>query len=60
MVGHNTPGVGFLPRAFVVLKTGYEATAEDVNNFVGQRVADTDRYRQTRDTIPEWRGGQRQ
>ena len=43
VVGHNMAGIGHLPRAFVVLKSGYEATAEDIAQFVNQRVADTDR-----------------
>ncbi len=43
VVGHSVQGVGHLPRAFVQLKGGYEATAEDIQNFVGARVADTDK-----------------
>ncbi len=44
VVGHNVPGIGHIPRAFIHLKSGYEATAEDIAHFVNQRLADTDRY----------------
>ncbi len=43
--GFAVPGIGHLPRAYVVLKNGYEATSEDLTNFVSARVADTDRLR---------------
>ena len=43
--GFKVPGVGALPRAYIVLKNGYEATAEEIELFVAARVADTDRLR---------------
>ena len=43
--GHTVEGIGDLPRAYIVTKSGYEATAEEILSFVHARVADTDRIR---------------
>eukprot|EP00095_Tigriopus_kingsejongensis_P001553 maker-scaffold137_size321222-snap-gene-0.10 protein:Tk01553 transcript:maker-scaffold137_size321222-snap-gene-0.10-mRNA-1 annotation:"4-coumarate-- ligase-like" len=42
---YTVPGLGGLPRAFVVLKSGYEATAEEILHFAHARLADTDHLR---------------
>eukprot|EP00094_Tigriopus_californicus_P002372 TCALIF_02290-PA protein Name:"Similar to 4cl2 Probable 4-coumarate--CoA ligase 2 (Dictyostelium discoideum)" AED:0.08 eAED:0.08 QI:10/0.81/0.83/0.91/0.90/0.83/12/272/929 len=41
----HVDGIGDLPRAFVVLKTGYEATAEEILQFAHSRLAHTDHLR---------------
>ena len=38
-------GVGNLPRAYVVLKSGYMASADELLQFVHARVVATDRLR---------------
>ncbi len=37
VTGYNVDGIGQLPRAYVVLKNGYAATAEDVLAFANSR-----------------------
>ena len=43
--GHFVDGVGNLPRAYVVLRYGYTASADDLLQFVHSRVLDTERVR---------------
>ena len=43
--GHFIDGVGHLPRAYVVLKYGYTASADELLQFVQARVLDTERLR---------------
>ena len=43
--GHTVEGIGDLPRAYIVTKSGYEATADEILSYVHARVADADRIR---------------
>ena len=43
--GHSIDGIGHLPRAYIVTKSGYEATADEILSFVHARVTDTDKLR---------------
>ena len=43
--GHYVEGIGHLPRAYVVLRYGYTASADDLLQFVHSRVLDTERLR---------------
>ena len=41
----NIEGVGSLPRAYVVMKSGYSATADDLIQYVESRVDEASRLR---------------
>ena len=44
--GYKVDGIGELPRAYVVLKSGYEATAEDLLAYVDTRaISETEKLR---------------
>ena len=43
--GYKISGVGELPRAYLVLKGGFEASADEILSFAHSRLADTDRLR---------------
>ena len=43
--GFPVDGIGELPRAYVVLKSGYEATSEELLSYVDCRTIQTDKLR---------------
>ncbi len=55
VVGKPMPGVGEIPKAFVVLKPGAKATAEELIKFYEQRVAPYKKVREVefRESLPK-------
>ena len=43
--GFRVDGIGELPRAYVVLKSGYEATSEELLSYVDSRTLATEKLR---------------
>lgn len=55
VIGKPMPGVGEIPKAFIVLKPGEKATAEEITDFANERLAPYKKIREVefREALPK-------